>query len=326
MTTGTKVFLALFALIVGVLVVYYGVVMPDRADATRDGEKVAAGAGDAGTSDARQDVGPTDPSQLAQNQSQSPPERSAPPPRDPAPTAPPTNQGAPKDATAARGLLSDGVNEANGGPESGGGVTPISPDANASQNPAAAFLPLVGLNNGNLKSGDGSAEPKDDVGPVATPNDSAGPTTQPADPPATAKPEDGPAAAAPPPAATRIEYIIEEDDTFVSIAEKWFGDENKWSLIAKENPTVDPQKLKIGQKIFLPPKEAGVVPVEREPVLADGQMLYVVKSGDTLIAIARDELSDQTRWEEIYALNKDKIGADAAALKVGMKLILPKAK
>ena len=326
MTTGTKVFLALFALIVGVLVIYYGVVMPDRADATSDGERIATGDGSNGTSEVMQEAGPRhDPERLSQNQSQDPPERSAPPPRDPAPTVPPANLVAPPNATAARGLLSDGVNEANGGPESGGGVTPVSADAGKSQNPAGTFLPLVGLNDGNLRSNEVGAESKADVEPAANSGEGA-PTTQPADPPATAKPADAPAATAPPPAATRIEYVIEEDDTFVSIAEKWFGDENKWSLIAKENPTVDPQKLKIGQKIFLPPKEAGAAPVERQPVLAGGQTLYLVQSGDTLIAIARDELGDQTRWEEIYALNKDTIGADAAALKVGMKLVLPKAK
>src|SRR5688572_27223503 len=154
MTTGTKVFLALFALIVGVLVIYYGVAMPGRTDAANDGENVATDVGNPGASDSKQTNGtPADLQRLAQDESQKAPERSAPPPREPAPTAPSIHEG-PPNVTAAGGLLSAGVDEANGRPESGGGVTPISPDAAASQNPAGGFLPLVGLNNGSLKPGD----------------------------------------------------------------------------------------------------------------------------------------------------------------------------
>ena len=50
--------------------------------------------------------------------------------------------------------------------------------------------------------------------------------------------------------------------------------------------------------------------------------VYTVKSGDTLIGIARRYLGNGDRWQEIEALNADLLGPDLV-LQVGMKLKLP---
>ena len=51
---------------------------------------------------------------------------------------------------------------------------------------------------------------------------------------------------------------------------------------------------------------------------------YVVKAGDSLSKIAKDELGDGSRWPEIYDLNKDLIGDNPNLIKAGQKLKLPK--
>jgi nucleoid-associated protein YgaU len=50
---------------------------------------------------------------------------------------------------------------------------------------------------------------------------------------------------------------------------------------------------------------------------------YVVKPGDTLTGIARTTLGNAD-WEAIYEANRSVIGPNPAALKVGMKLSIPK--
>jgi nucleoid-associated protein YgaU len=124
----------------------------------------------------------------------------------------------------------------------------------------------------------------------------------------------------------RTEYTIKAGDTFTSIAQEWFDDGTKWSLIARENPTVDPARLKIGQKVYLPPKDAAVASSheagDTQIVPAEGELIYTVREGDTLSSIARQHYDDPARWKDIYEANRATIGSDAGALEVGMKLRL----
>ncbi len=50
---------------------------------------------------------------------------------------------------------------------------------------------------------------------------------------------------------------------------------------------------------------------------------YTVKDGDTLLKIAEKFYGDGTLWRRIYDANKDSIGENPDALKVGSKLSIP---
>lgn len=50
---------------------------------------------------------------------------------------------------------------------------------------------------------------------------------------------------------------------------------------------------------------------------------YTVKSGDSLSKIAKLELGNSSRWNEIYQINKKTIGNDPNRIKPGQKLVLP---
>ncbi len=122
----------------------------------------------------------------------------------------------------------------------------------------------------------------------------------------------------------------------VTIAEEWFDDRNKWDLIAKANPGVDPTRLRIGQTLRLPAKSAvagaGAAPSAprtppqtppASPALGAGERLHEVKTGDTLFSIARSYYGTVEHWKRIYEANRAQIGSDPAALKVGTKLKVP---
>jgi nucleoid-associated protein YgaU len=114
-------------------------------------------------------------------------------------------------------------------------------------------------------------------------------------------------------------YVVREGDTLYSIAEGWFGDADRWDLIAAANPDLDPRRLQIGQTLRLPPKDS------RRPTITggEGSRSYTVRSGDSLSSIAEAFYSDDTLWRRIYLANRGAIGPNPDDLVVGMKLTIP---
>ncbi len=195
--------------------------------------------------------------------------------------------------------------------------------------PASAPAESTNSSNESPATGTAPGEKPTETKPSSRPStdsDSNGkpesdPTDRPIKPnvsPATDNPRNSPTR---PPEYT--EYAVKSGDTMSSIAEDWFGDVNKWDLISKANPMVDPQHLKIGQVLRLPPKTAQREPVTPRP--ASGDVVYTVRPGDNLSRIAEAYYGDISKWSLIYEANRAVIGDDAAALKVGMKLTIPPA-
>lgn len=89
------------------------------------------------------------------------------------------------------------------------------------------------------------------------------------------------------PAQTQ-EYAIVQGDTFSGLAKK-FGVSVK--ALRDANPGLEPTKLKIGQKIQIPPPPpaAGAATASTAPAAdaSSGEQAYTVKSGDTLSSIAK---------------------------------------
>lgn len=133
-------------------------------------------------------------------------------------------------------------------------------------------------------------------------------------------------------------HVVASGESFSSIAQKYYGDANLYTLIQKANPQVDSSRMKVGQKLWIPDPETAKQPAEQPAkppapgaagrdsgaggTSADAAS-YTVEPGDTLELIASHRLGRRALWEEIYKLNRDLIGADPAKLKVGMKLKLP---
>ncbi len=130
---------------------------------------------------------------------------------------------------------------------------------------------------------------------------------------------DPPATVTPPKYET---YVVRVGDTFESIAADWFGTPRKSGLIATANPYVDPLRLKVGQELRLPPKDA-----KRETPTPPGPLAkpinYQIQSGDTLSTIAKAYYGDAKYWRRLYDANRSVIGADPARLIVGKTISIP---
>lgn len=159
-------------------------------------------------------------------------------------------------------------------------------------------------------------------------------TVRPASPPSALS--DAPTLASNPSAATSAsnsvrEHVVASGDTLSSIAARYLGSEAKWEEIAKANPGINPNAMKVGAKLSIPSGSIASASSARAPSTSAPAPTtapvpsneYVVKAGDTLTRIARQTLGSAD-WESIYEANRSVIGPNPAALRVGMKLSIPK--
>jgi len=133
-----------------------------------------------------------------------------------------------------------------------------------------------------------------------------------------------------------VEYVVQEDDSLWTIAAHWFGDATRWQEIARNNPAINPDRLRVGQKLQLPAHQPDgrtvalnrAVAVPTAPATGKarsvaGDAYYTVRSGDTLSTIAQTLYRQGSRWRDIYDANRTAIGWDPDRLKVGMRLRIP---
>ena len=121
------------------------------------------------------------------------------------------------------------------------------------------------------------------------------------------------------PPASPTEHIIQKGETFAVLAKK-YGVSVK--AIQQANPGVDPTRLKIGQKIAIPPKPPGgstpasssLSPGDAGTVAAES--VYTVKKGDNLTKIATDHGVSIKALRAANNLRTDQI-------KPGQKLKIP---
>jgi LysM repeat protein len=110
------------------------------------------------------------------------------------------------------------------------------------------------------------------------------------------------------------DYAIAKGDNFSTLAKNFHV---TVKAIADANPGVDSTKLQIGQKIHIPAPTAIPAAGAGTPVVtANGEQLYTVKSGDTLIKIAQDHGTSVKALRSLNNLKTDNI-------KVGQKLKIP---
>lgn len=160
-------------------------------------------------------------------------------------------------------------------------------------------------------------DPNDAVAPKSNPNDSTSNTNE------TKTNESKPA-------GESKTYVIQPGDTFSSIALEHYGDSRFYKLILDANPKIDPNRMKVGMTITIPPM-SNSTQVDRDDTTdvaadtLDPSRQYRVQVGDSLNSIASRLYGDSQMWGKIYELNKAQIGDNPARLKLGMVLVLPSA-
>lgn len=123
------------------------------------------------------------------------------------------------------------------------------------------------------------------------------------------------------------EYVIKSGDTLEGIARAQLGDGQKWRLIEKLNPGLNPKQLKPGQRIMLPAgtevKAAEASSGQQGAKVTPAANTYTVQKGDTLVAIARKFYGSDGEWKRILEANASVLKGNADALQPGMKLSIP---
>ena len=120
-------------------------------------------------------------------------------------------------------------------------------------------------------------------------------------------------------------YTIESGDSLSSIALAVYNDADRWVEIAQANPTIDPNRLRVGQEIKLPDLAGQGAPaaIATETSVPRRGASYTVKAGDSLSGIAKQYYDSASKWELIYQANRSTIGSNPGNLKVGMELLIP---
>src|SRR5690606_13689143 len=116
-------------------------------------------------------------------------------------------------------------------------------------------------------------------------------------------------------------HTVANGESFSSIAQKYYGDGSLFGLIQKANPNVKPNRLRVGQKLIIPPHTPAsssavnsAAPADQAGAGTADAKVHVVAPGETLSLIAAKRLGRAALWEEIYKLNKDVIGGDPGNL------------
>jgi len=140
-------------------------------------------------------------------------------------------------------------------------------------------------------------------------------------------------------------YTVATGDNFWNISEMVYGDGAYFRALYEHNRrhVPKPEQLRAGEVIETPPvsvlaqtypdlcpkSPSAVQPAQRlvrtgaQLRTAGGRRVYVVEQGDTLFDIAKYELGSAGRWQEIYQLNRERIGENVDQLRAGTELILP---
>ncbi len=122
----------------------------------------------------------------------------------------------------------------------------------------------------------------------------------------------------------RYYYIKKSDHAGCwTVAKKVYGDANYFWLIKKANPHIDPNRLRVGQKILIPPlpsKKKTDLKLIRSRALKAGEKWYIVQKGDTYSDISERKYGSSKYWNLIKRANPK---VDPDRLRPGQRLIIP---
>lgn len=117
-------------------------------------------------------------------------------------------------------------------------------------------------------------------------------------------------------AATR-DYTVKKNETLGHIALKQLGSTSHVKWIQTVNPGLT-DRINIGQVIKLPVKKSSRS--RASAVLDNSVRVYTICSGDNFSKIAKVELGDETRYQELVDLNPN---VNPNALPIGKRVKLP---
>jgi len=124
-------------------------------------------------------------------------------------------------------------------------------------------------------------------------------------------------------------HTVKAGDTLSEISAEYYGTCRKWPQILQANSSSirTPGELRVGMKLVIPALAEPVAATTEKtepagPATPAGGRTYLVRKGDTLIAISRKHYGTPSKWKIILEANR-RLLDDARDLRPGMELFIP---
>ncbi|MHC4415860.1 MAG: LysM peptidoglycan-binding domain-containing protein [Planctomycetota bacterium] len=128
-----------------------------------------------------------------------------------------------------------------------------------------------------------------------------------------------------PDAAGGLFHDVRPGESLSSICAKRYGDPALADALARFNGVSDPDVVRAGRRLRVPPAEV-LLDGDRGAAAASGgsarPATYTIKPGDSLSEIAQRLLQSADKWRQLYELNRDVI-SDPDHVQVGTVINLP---
>ena len=115
-------------------------------------------------------------------------------------------------------------------------------------------------------------------------------------------------------------YVVQEGDILGEIAKRFLGKSTAWRAILKQNPTINPNRLKVGTTIRIPHTDA-VLAQHGRPTRSDPKDRYIVQDGDNPSTISKRVYGTQKYASLLMKANGI---SDPRRLRAGKVLTVPK--
>jgi len=117
--------------------------------------------------------------------------------------------------------------------------------------------------------------------------------------------------------------IVKSGETLSSIAERTLGDAQAWRRIAQANPGIDPDALRIGQRLTIPADSARTPPAVVVSPNPSSRRTHRIVEGETLSSIAALHYGSARHWNRVFEANRAILKDDPDRLPLEVVLVIP---
>ncbi len=125
-------------------------------------------------------------------------------------------------------------------------------------------------------------------------------------------------------------HYVQPSESLSKICQKYYGDGSLVADLARYNEIDNPDRLRVGHRLRIPPAEVLLRSSHPHTHNIDANRgsqqsqfrVYTVQPNDSLSTIAQREMGSAKRYLELYKLNRDVLD-DPDSIRVGMKLKIP---
>ena len=123
-------------------------------------------------------------------------------------------------------------------------------------------------------------------------------------------------------AGSRI-HVASRSETLWGLAERYYGNGNKWRLIAEANRPAIPESnvLQPGMELVIPPETANGAS-SATAASASQTRTHIVQPGDSLSKLSNKYYGSERHWRKLLEANRQSV-PNPESLQVGTRLVIP---